>query len=105
MELMIKPISTPQPPEITRVMRPTREKGFIFPPPNKKDVPPSKPKGIIIGASTAPASFIIEEEEEEPVLGGHEIIPPHANVHVEGPNKEEQVALALKAYTDTILED
>lgn len=80
--------------------------GTYIPSLKKKIVPPTKPKGIVIGASAASAPFISnEEEEEEPILGGDDIIPPNTDVPMEGLNEEEQLAIALKAYVDTTLEE
>lgn len=44
-------------------LQPTRERGVYILVPKKKSTPPTKPKGVIIGAPAAPTMFISEEEE------------------------------------------
>lgn len=65
----------------------TRGRGHIYLPQKKKTVPPSKPKGIVIGAPATSAPFI-SEEEEEPILRGIDFIPLLPNVPMEEVDEE-----------------
>lgn len=70
MELM----STPQQSEVPRAPAIDKVKGPDIPSPKKITAPPTKPKGIVIGAPAAPAPFISVEEGES-ILGVANIIP------------------------------
>lgn len=72
---MMELILTSQQPEVPRVSAINKGKGTYIPSPNKKVVPPTKPKGTIIGDHVAPAPFISEEEEGY-VLGGEDALRP-----------------------------
>lgn len=70
----------------------------------KKSAPPTKSKGIVIGASVAPTA-LISVKEEEPALRSDVITLPPVSVHMDGLRKEEHLALTLEASIDTDLEE
>lgn len=63
-------------------------KGVFIPSPKKKFAPPTKSKGIVIGAATNPAALISKEEEEH-ALRGNDITLLPANVPMEKVSEEE----------------
>lgn len=76
---------------------------MYIPIPEKKSAPPTEPKKIAIGAPVAPAMLI--SEESEPTSRGDDIVPPPTGMPVGESTEEEQLAIALKASTDTALEE
>lgn len=92
-EQKIEVIPTPQQSPASEV--PTVDKGMTVyvPAPTKKPNPPTKLKGIVIGAPTSPDNLI---EEDEPISTGDDTIHPSAGGPA-GLTKEEQLPLTLKA--------
>lgn len=63
-------------------------------------MPPTRPKGIVIGAP-AVTMPLVEEEEDEPLLGGLDLTPLSIDIPLVELSEEEQLAFAVRASNDT----